>query len=176
MSQTRSRSTMTARRTSTLVALGAVLLLATMVAGCTMASSQRTRMVGSTRPAAMSGSTGRGVPASNVQTCLTCDQGKMPAKVEGHATLENGVQVLSIAIQGGTYVPNTFAVKAGVPVEVVFAGRAKGCLAKPTFKALGRQVDLTATDTGSVVLGPLAPGTYKFTCSMGMNGGTITAS
>ncbi len=175
MSQTRSRSTMTARRTSTLVAIGAV-LLATMVAGCTMASSQRMRTVGSTRPAAMSGSTGRVVPASNVQTCLTCDQGKMPATVEGHATLENGVQVLSIAIRGGTYVPNTFAVKAGVPVKVVFAGRAKGCLAKPTFKSLGKQVDLTATDTGSVVLGPLAPGTYKFTCAMGMNGGTITAN
>lgn len=167
---------MTALRATSLAAIGAMLLLAATVAGCAMASSPRTSMVGSTRPSSISGSTGRLVPASNVQTCLTCDQGKMPVKVEGHAMLENGVQVLSIAIQGGTYVPNTFAVKAGVPVKVVFAGRAKGCLAKPTFKSLGKQVDLTDTDTGAVVLGPLAPGTYKFTCAMGMNGGTITAS
>jgi len=96
--------------------------------------------------------------------------------VKGAATVENGVQVVNIAIEGGTYVPNNITVKAGMPVKVVFTGKAKGCLAKPMFKSLDKKLDLTNSSTGTIDLGTVKAGAYKFTCGMGMNAGTITAS
>jgi plastocyanin domain-containing protein len=59
-------------------------------------------------------------------------------------------------------------------VRVVFTGKAKGCLAKPTFKALGKSGDVTQSGSASIDLGVLKPGTYTWTCAMGMNSGTIT--
>jgi plastocyanin domain-containing protein len=113
------------------------------------------------------------VTTGAVQTCLECATKNMPAMVPGSAQVVNGVQVVSIAIEGGTYVPNKIAVKAGMPVQVVFAGSAKGCLAKPMFKSLGKSGDVTTSGTATIDLGALPKGTYKFTCAMGMNAGSI---
>lgn len=114
--------------------------------------------------------------ASDVRVCYECDTGKMPDQSSGTAVMENGVQVVKLAIKGGTYVPNIITVKAGMPVKALFSGKAKGCLATPTFKALGRSIDLTGMATGTIDLGTLKAGTNKSTCGMGMNAGTITAS
>ncbi len=97
-----------------------------------------------------------------------------PRRPQGPPILENGVQVISIAVDGGYYVPNTVTASAGTPIKVVFTGKAKGCVAKPTFKSLGKSGDLTGTGKATIDLGTLAPGVYEFTCSMGMNTGTIT--
>lgn len=110
---------------------------------------------------------------SDVQTCLECDAKKMPMKVVGQPVVENGVQVVDIKIEGGTYVPNAITVKADMPVRVVFTGKAKGCLAKPMFASLGKKADLTSSGSATFDLGALKPGTYKFTCGMGMNVGSI---
>jgi len=148
---------------------GALVLTGALSVGCAASTSEK--------PAATKTAS---VPAaavdSKVQTCLECGSKKMPAMVVGKASLKEGVQVVMIDIKGGTYVPNTISVKAGMPVKVVFSGLAKGCLAKPMFKALDKKLDLTTTGMGTIDLGVVKAGTYKFTCGMGMNAGTITAS
>jgi hypothetical protein len=108
------------------------------------------------------------------QICASCwgDGGPDPT-VGGQAQIENGVQVVRVGLQGGYYVPNEFTVKAGVPVTVVFSGSAKGCLAAPEFPDLGLKGDLS-TGTATLELGTLGPGSYAFTCSMGVNEGHIT--
>jgi plastocyanin domain-containing protein len=113
-------------------------------------------------------------PVSDVQVCAECAGKRMPAKFEGTATVKNGVQVIDVAIVEGTYAPNVITAQAGMETQVVFTGRAKGCLAKPTFKALGKSADVTASGTATIDLGTLKPGVYKFTCGMGMNAATIT--
>jgi len=70
-------------------------------------------------------------------------------------------------------VPNEFTAQAGLPVTVVFSGTAEGCLAEPEFPDLGVKADLS-TGSATMELGVLEPGTYPFTCSMGVNEGHIT--
>jgi plastocyanin len=158
-------------------AVGALVLTGIAASGCSTAASEKPATpVASNQAASKPSMPATVTTASDVQTCLECGTKKMPAMAKGTATVENGVQIVNIAIEGGTYVPNTIAVKAGMPVKVVFTGKAKGCLAKPTFKALDKKLDLTTAGSGTIDLGSVKAGTYKFTCGMGMNGGTITAS
>jgi plastocyanin len=110
----------------------------------------------------------------DAQGCAECGGHGTPKETTGAAVLENGVQVISIAVDGGYYVPNTVTASAGTPIKVVFTGKAKGCVAKPTFKSLGKSGDLTGAGTATIDLGTLAPGVHEFTCAMGMNTGTIT--
>lgn len=149
-----------------------------VASGCTTAAGEKAATAPATasQPAATPSMPATATTASDVQTCLECGTKKMPAMVKGAAAVENGVQIVNIAIEGGTYVPNTISVKAGMPVKVVFTGKAKGCLAKPTFKALGKKLDLTTAGSGTIDLGSVKAGTYEFTCGMGMNAGKITAS
>jgi plastocyanin domain-containing protein len=116
-----------------------------------------------------------GATDPSVQVCAECAGKGKGASVAGTAVVKNGVQVVDIAIQGGYYVPNKITVKAGMPVQVVFTGKAKGCIAKPMFKSLGKKGDVTATGTAALDLGTLQPGSYAFTCAMGMGDGQIVA-
>lgn len=119
------------------------------------------------------GSTATADPS--IQVCGECAGKGKGKSVAGTAVVKDGVQVVSIAIQGGYYVPNKFTVDAALPVKVVFTGKAKGCIAKPTFKSLGKSGDLTGTGVATLMLGTLKPGTYNFTCAMGMGDGAIVA-
>jgi plastocyanin domain-containing protein len=121
--------------------------------------------------ASMSGSVST---TSGVQTCAQCGGKGAPPKVVGEAVTQDGVQIVNVGIVNGYYSPNAFTVKAGMPVRVVFTGKASGCLANPTFASLGKKVDFADTGSATVDLGTLKPGIYKFTCAMGMNAGTIT--
>jgi plastocyanin len=111
----------------------------------------------------------------NVQVCGQCNGKGKGKSVAGAAVIKDGVQVVSIAIQGGYYVPNRITVQAGMPVRVVFTGKAKGCIAKPMFKSLGKKADLTGTGVATLELGTLTAGSYGFTCAMGMGDGAIIA-
>lgn len=121
-------------------------------------------------------------PASSVvtasdeaQLCLECGTGKKPAMVRGDAEIVDGIQVVRIAIEGGTYVPNDISVEAGRQVRVIFTGKARGCLAKPTFKSLSKSCDVTGKDSATIELGTLPAGDHVFTCGMGVNAGKIVA-
>jgi hypothetical protein len=110
----------------------------------------------------------------SVQVCAVCaGKGDTPAKT-GTAVVKDGAQVVSVAIKDGYYTPNLFTVKAGMPTQVVVTGKAKGCVAKPTFASLGKSGDLTAMGSTTIDLGSLAAGTYSFGCSMDDTDGTIT--
>jgi plastocyanin len=114
-------------------------------------------------------------PSAEAQICASCwGDGSPDPQVTGAALVENGVQVLKVGLVEGYYQPNNFTVQAGVPVTVVFTGNAEGCLAEPEFPELGFKADM-AGGTATVTLGALKPGEYSFTCSMGVNEGTITA-
>lgn len=158
------------------VALGA--LVAT-ITGCTTATPTAAQTSG-TKPAmsAVASTNASAVASTNatsdVQTCGECGGSGAPKATTGAAKLENGAQTVSIAIVGGYYVPNTITAQAGIPVRVVFTGNAQGCVAKPTFKSLGKSGDMNGTGTVTLDLGTLAAGTYGFSCAMGHNKGTIT--
>jgi hypothetical protein len=63
--------------------------------------------------------------------------------------------------------------KAGMPTKVVFTGRTRDCVGKPKFGSLNKQTDIRKTGSGTMDLGPLRPGTYRFTCGMDVNEGSI---
>lgn len=151
------------------VTLAALLCVAAIAAGCTAAPSKPAQSPTATQPSAEATPAG-----TTAQLCGECGGLGMPPKVVGTATDESGVQVLNVGIVDGFYAPNDFTVKAGQPVKVVFTGSAKGCVAKPKFAELGKQVDITSSGSGAIDLGTLEAGTYNFTCGMGMNKGTIT--
>jgi plastocyanin len=161
------------RATLAAVALAAVVLV---LAGCSFAGTQGSATTRTMpRPTAQSTASGSTGATSDVQTCAQCDGGKgAPPVVVGQAITQGGAQVVNVGFVNGYYSPNAFTVKAGTPVQVVFAGKAAGCLAHPQFASLGKKADVTATGSGTIELGTLKPGVYKFTCAMGMNAGTIT--
>lgn len=110
-----------------------------------------------------------------VQTCSVCGGGKDAVATTGTVVSANGAQVVAVSIKDGTYSPNRFVAKSGVPIDVTFTvvGKtAKGCIATPTFKSLNTSTTVT-TGTKTVSLGSLPPGVYEFTCKMGMNPGRI---
>jgi plastocyanin len=171
-------------RSVLLLALALVLALGALAAtGCSQAANS-----GSATPATTAS---KSTPANMASTasskasvmakssdpsammCAQCSKKIKPTAVVGSAAVENGTQVVKISIKDGTYIPNTFTVKAGMPVTVSFEGTATGCLGHPTFKSLNKVADATKS-SASLNLGTLAPGTYKFACSMGMNAGTLT--
>ncbi len=113
-------------------------------------------------------------PSAKAQICASCwGDGSPDPQTTGAAVMENGVQVLKVGLASGYYEPNNFTVQAGVPVTVVFTGNAEGCLAEPELPELGLKADMSG-GSATLVLGQLKPGKYSFTCSMGVNEGTIT--
>ena len=153
----------------------ALIVVAVFVFGCASTPSASAPASPTSAVATVSPSAVVTVTAvSDVQVCAECAGKGMPARFDGTATVKGGVQVIDVAIVNGTYAPNVITAQAGMETQVVFTGKAKGCLAKPTFKSLGKSGDVTATGMATVDLGVLKPGVYKFTCAMGMNASTIT--
>ena len=115
-------------------------------------------------------------PTGPPQTCSSCwvDKGAPAPPFTGLAQVVDGVQVLDVGLVDGYYRPNRFTVRTGLPVTVVFTGWAEDCLGQPEFPELGLKGDLSKTGQAVSELGRLEPGTYTFTCSMGVNEGRIT--
>jgi hypothetical protein len=115
-------------------------------------------------------------PTGPLQSCASCwkDKGAPAPAVPGETETVDGVQVVRVGLVDGYYRPNRFVVRAGVPVVVVFTGWAQDCLGQPEFPEIGVKANLSS-GRAVVELGKLEPGTYTFTCSMGVNEGRITA-
>lgn len=152
------------RRMLPVVIAAAVVLV---IAGCSSSPAPSPKSATEQPPAAMQADT------TGVQMCADCNGKGTPPKATGAAKVENGVQVIEIGVKNGYYAPNSITAKAGMPTKAVFAGSAKGCLAKPTFSSLAKKADFTS-GTATLDLGTLQPGTYTFTCGMGKNAGTVT--
>lgn len=95
-----------------------------------------------------------------------CGGGGQQTDVAGATTVSGGVQKVTIDLTGGSYSPNDITAKAGVPLELDFKGPASGCNGYVVSQQLGFQQDVS--NGGTIKIGALSPGTYQFTCSMGM--------
>jgi plastocyanin domain-containing protein len=88
---------------------------------------------------------------------------------------DDGAQAATIVVQGG-YAPAVVRVRAGRPVRLTFDRReSSGCSEEVVFGDLGVRRYLPADARTVVEVTPPAPGTYEFTCGMGMLRGKLVA-
>jgi len=87
----------------------------------------------------------------------------------------NGKQVITMSASSSGYSPNRFTVKVGVPVLWnISAAGSVGCAGAIVSRGLFPDVVyLTPGTTVAKEFTPLAVGTYRFSCSMGMYTGSI---
>src|SRR5919202_818127 len=84
-----------------------------------------------------------------------------------------GAQEVTIQVEGG-YSPAAVRVRRDTPVRLVFHRKeTNGCSEELVIGALGVRRFLEPFEKTTVELGPLAPGTYDFTCGMGMLHGKL---
>jgi plastocyanin domain-containing protein len=97
--------------------------------------------------------------------------GREPATVA--STSSSGVQQVTIDVEGG-YSPSAIRVRRDAPVRLVFDRKETNpCSEELVIGSLGVRRFLEPFEKTTVELGPLAPGTYDFTCGMGMMHGRI---
>lgn len=84
-------------------------------------------------------------------------------------------QEISIVVEGG-YTPSTIRVKAGQPVRLTFDRReSSSCSEEVVFPDFALRQFLPQGKGTAVDITPPAPGTYEFTCGMGMLHGRVIA-
>lgn len=88
--------------------------------------------------------------------------------------LVNGVQQVTIQVKNEGYFPKKVAVKSGIPVKLTLESNdTYSCALSFVFKEFGISTFLDATDSKSFTFTPQKPGSYRFTCSMGMYSGVL---
>ena len=95
--------------------------------------------------------------------------------VTGSVVFDNSnedMQKVVIGMKDYNYYPNTVKVKAGEPVSLSLDESVSGCLRSFTIRDFGISKYL-ATPEDTVEFTPTKPGTYAFSCSMGMGTGTL---
>ena len=86
-----------------------------------------------------------------------------------------GPQSVRIVVEGG-YSPSVVTVEAGRPVRLEFERReSSGCTEEVVVPDFGIRTFLPAHQVTPVQFTPLRPGTYEFTCGMGMVRGRLVA-
>ena len=153
-------------------------------AGNASASSSGPGAAQSAAPAGAAGSVGSSSAAAGGSCCgggasgaatggggCCGSGGGSSKKVSGATTLSGGVQKVAIDLTTGSYSPNEIKAKAGVPIELDFKGPASGCNGGVVSQQLGFQQDVS--NGGSIQVAAQKPGTYTWTCSMGMYVGQI---
>jgi len=131
-------------------AVPVLLVAAVMCAGCSSAI-----------PVAAPGPTSGVAPVSRVPE----------GAPQATATLDNGVQRISIDLSKGSYDPTIVIAKAGLPLEITF-GQGSGCLARVLVPDFGVDQDLTS-GPAVVRLPAMTAGEYGFSCGMRMVFGKI---
>jgi len=87
----------------------------------------------------------------------------------------SGIQEVAIVVRGG-YEPSTIRVRPGVPVRLVFDRQeTSGCSEEVVLPDFGVRRFLPPGERTAIEVTPPRPGTYEFTCGMGMVRGTIVA-
>jgi plastocyanin domain-containing protein len=101
--------------------------------------------------------------------------GRDGARVAMAATGAGGAQQVDIVIHGA-YAPDTVRVVAGRPVRLVFDRQeTSSCSEEVVFPDFGVRKFLPAHEKTALEFTPPAPGTYEFTCGMGMLHGRVIA-
>jgi plastocyanin domain-containing protein len=87
----------------------------------------------------------------------------------------NGMQEVIVTVRGG-YSPSTIRAAAGQPIRIVFDRQeSSSCSEEVVFPAFGVRRFLPENQRTSIEVTPPAPGTYEFTCGMGMLHGRVVA-
>ena len=87
----------------------------------------------------------------------------------------DGVQEAFIVVKGG-YSPNTVRVTAGRPVRLVFNRQESDpCSERVVLSAFGLSAELPQGHNVSLEFRPDDPGSFEFTCQMGMFRGKVVA-
>ena len=87
--------------------------------------------------------------------------------------LDHGVQQIRIEVEGG-YTPSVVRVAAGRPVRLDFhRTETSGCTEEVVLPDFGIRTFLPPHRTTPVQFTPTTPGSYEFTCGMGMVRGRI---
>ena len=86
-----------------------------------------------------------------------------------------GPQSVRIVVESG-YSPSVVTVEAGRPVRLEFERReSSGCTEEVVIPDFGIRTFLPAHQVTPVQFTPVRPGTYEFTCGMGMVRGRLVA-
>lgn len=89
------------------------------------------------------------------------------------APVGTGPQEVPIVVDGG-YAPATVAVESGRPVRLLFDRKDKGsCTEEVVVPDFGVRRYLPTGSVTAVEFTPTRPGTYEFTCGMGMVRGKL---
>ena len=89
------------------------------------------------------------------------------------ASVRAGVQEIAVLVSGG-YDPSTIQVHAGAPVRLVFDRRETNpCSEEIVIPAFGVRKFLPANAKTTVEFTPTTPGTFDFSCGMGMLHGRV---
>lgn len=106
--------------------------------------------------------------------------------IQASSTSENTIQSDLLDVQGNVqqttinvtpdgYGPANIELKAGIPAKINFKTEAgAGCLRQVISNELGINSILSQEGDNYITIKGLKPGTYRYTCGMGMFGGTIT--
>lgn len=104
-------------------------------------------------------------------------RGAQPALAAAAPVTADGQQRVVITVRPRSYTPSRVTVRAGVPTALVFrSDGARGCTSAIVFPTLGVERMLPAEGETVIDVGPLRAGTHRFSCAMGMYGGTIEAT
>lgn len=86
-----------------------------------------------------------------------------------------GQREVAVVVRGG-YSPATIRAVAGQPVRLVFDRQeSSSCSEEVVFPAFGLRRFLPENQKTTLEITPPAPGTYEFTCGMGMLHGRVIA-
>ncbi|HIH24821.1 TPA: hypothetical protein HA251_07350 [Candidatus Woesearchaeota archaeon] len=97
-----------------------------------------------------------------------------PSSTAQTPVIEDGVQTIRMAVQGYTYEPAAFTVKAGVPVRWIVDGtKVSGCTGTILFPEFDISRRLQPGDN-IIEFTPTTPGKYTFHCGMNMVRGQMT--
>jgi plastocyanin domain-containing protein len=91
------------------------------------------------------------------------------------AMASTGYQEAMVLVKGG-YSPDTIVVRAGKPVRLTFRREeSSSCSEMVVFGDFGKSARLPEGEAVPLELPPPKPGTYEFTCQMGMLRGRLVA-
>jgi len=91
-----------------------------------------------------------------------------------HLKQASGHAVIEIVVENGSYIPAHIEVPQGAPVRLRFERRDPSpCAEKVLFDELDIALDLPLGEKTALVVGPLMPGEYRFSCQMQMYRGSL---
>lgn len=96
-------------------------------------------------------------------------------QVASQQNMKNDFQEATVTVSPSGYGPEKIELQAGKPAKINFkTEEGAGCLRQVVSKELGINTILSENEDNYVTINNLKPGTYQYTCGMGMFGGTIT--